>query len=169
MSLRGQITDADLYNDEKELLGVVKEFKIPSMEITTIEQEGLGSVGVLKLPSRGLSALEGTLKLLYPEQSLLRAMNLPTKVVSFQLHEKLDIFNPDGFDEAESTVLITHVRAMFSKVEGGDSKKGEAREVDGEFSATYLMQRYVNSETPLFEVDLFNNIYRVNGKNVWSH
>lgn len=162
-----QITDAELYYDDKSLIGIAKEFSIPALETGHIEHETLGSVGVLKLPRRGLSALDGSMMLQLEEPEIARQMLRPNKAMALQLHAKIDAFNSFGHDEENSTVLVTHVRAMFGKIEPGDYKKGEAMAFNGEFSTTYFMQRVTNSETPLVEIDLFANIYKVNGEHVW--
>ncbi|MGR3760889.1 phage major tail tube protein [Roseobacteraceae bacterium NS-SX3] len=167
MSRHGQITNAHIYNDERDLWGISAEFQIPSVETQMIEHETLGAVGVLKLPARGLRALDCTFKLQYPDVELHRQMLRPNKTVSLHLHETVDLFDIGGLNEDASTTLVTSVRCYFSKVDSGGSKLGEARDLTGEASAVYFMQRVTNSETPLIEVNLMENIYRVNGEPVW--
>ncbi|WP_282093039.1 phage major tail tube protein [Epibacterium ulvae] len=164
---RGQITDAELYNDARELWGIAAECQIPEVETQTIDHETLGSVGVIKLPSRGLRSLSGSLKLQYPDDEFHRKMLRPNRAVSLHLHEKVDLFDIDGYDEGASTTLITSMRCLFSKVSSGAGKLGDARDLSGDFTTTYFMQRATNSNIPLIEVNLFSKIYRVNGENVW--
>lgn len=163
----GQVTDAPVYLEDKELLGVCNEFNIPELESGTVEHDTLGSVGVLMLPRRGLSGLTGSIKLQFPEPEMVSTFSRPNKAAKFQVHQKIDVFGPDGLDEEQSTTLVTHVRALFTKNAFAAVKKGEGQEDTGEFTCTYLMQRVTGSETPLVEVDLFANLYQVNGEDVW--
>lgn len=163
----GQVTDAPVYLEDKELLGICNEFNIPELESGTVEHDTLGSVGVLMLPRRGLSGLTGSIKLIFPEPEMVSIFSRPNKAAKFQVHQKIDVFDAGGLNEGNSTTLITHVTALFTKNSFASVKKGEAQEDTGEFSCTYLMQRLTSSETPLVEVDLFANIYKVNGEDVW--
>ncbi|KIC38159.1 hypothetical protein RA27_20560 [Ruegeria sp. ANG-R] len=163
----GQVTDAPTYLDDKELLGICNGFTIPEMESRTIEHDTLGSVGVLMLPGRSLAGLTGSIKLMFPEPEMVSIFSRPNKAAKFQVHQKIDVFDADGLNEEKSTTLVTHVKALFNKSAFAEVKKGEAQEATGEFSATYLMQRLSSSEVPLVEIDLFANIYKVNGEDVW--
>lgn len=167
MLKNGQITDAPVYLDDKSLVGLCEEFNIPELENSQIEHETLGSIGVLKLPRRGLSAIEGSLIMAFPEPEFLAITSNPRKAARFQLHSKLDIFDAMGLDEANSTTLVTHVTALFSKTAFPNGKKAEAGKHNADFSVTKIMQRDINSSTPIVEIDLFANIYKVNGEDVW--
>ncbi|NRB19393.1 MAG: hypothetical protein HRU33_17950 [Rhodobacteraceae bacterium] len=81
------------------LLGIASACNIPELETSQLEHRTLGSVGVPKLPRRGLSALEGSIKLGFPEPELVALCSKPRKAVSFQVHQKLDIFKSFCLDE----------------------------------------------------------------------
>ncbi len=163
-----QITDAPVYLDDKSLVGICEEFTIPELEIGQIEHSTLGSIGTFKLPARGqLTPTDGSMILLSPDPELITLSSNPRKAVRFQLHSKVDVFNAMGLDEEKSTTLVTHVTALFYKRIFPAGKRGEAGKYTGEFSVTQLMQRDINSETPIVEIDFFANIYKVNGENVW--
>ncbi|MGH1577705.1 phage major tail tube protein [Planktotalea sp.] len=163
----GQITDAPVYLDDKSLVGHCEEFNIPEIETQTIEHDTLGSIGVMKLPRRGLSALEGSLIMSFAEPEFLSITSNPRKAARFQVHSKLDIFDAMGLDETNSTTLVTHVTALFHKSAFPGAKKADAGKHNADFSVTRLMQRDINSGTPIVEIDLFANIYKVLGENVW--
>ena len=169
MLKHGHITDAQVYLDDKSLVGLCKEFTVPELETTQIEHETLGSVGVLKLPRRGLSALEGSMVMQFPEPAFLAITANPRKAARFQLHSKLDVFDAMGLNEEDSTTLVTHVTALFHKSAFPGAKKGETGEHSGDFSVTKIMQRDMASGTPIVEIDLFANIYKVNGEDVWPN
>jgi phage tail tube protein FII len=104
---------------------------------------------------------------MFPEPEFVALASNPRKAVLLQVHDKLDIFGPDGLDEAQSATRVSIMRCMFSKRSEDTNKKGDAKGWEGEFSLTYFMQRLSNSETPLIEIDLFNQIHRVQGVDVW--
>ena len=168
MLQHAQITDAEVYLDDKSLVGFCKEFNLPEIESTQVEHETLGSVGVLKLPRRGLSALEGSMVMSFADPEFLGITSNPRNAARFQLHSKLDAFDALGLNEDNSTTLVTHITALFHKSAYGGLKKDDgASEHTAEFSITKIMQRDVNASTPIVEIDLFANIYKVNGEDVW--
>lgn len=162
-----QTTDAPVYLEDKSLFGISSEFQIPEIESTVIEHKSLGSLGVIGMPARGLKLLEGSIKLGFPEPSMAARMSNPNKALPFQVHQKLDVFNSFGLDEGNSTTLVTHVRAMFKKNAFSAVKSGEAVEDTGEFTTAYIMQRLIDDSTPLVEIDLFAQVYKIQGENVW--
>lgn len=162
-----QVSDAPVYLDDKSLVGVCNGFDMPELESNTIEHETLGSVGVLKLPTRGLSALDGSMTLSFPEPEIVAIFSQPNRAVTLQVHKRIDVFDGDGFNAEKSTVMITRIKAMFFKNAFASVKKNEATEDTGEFTCTSYTQRLISSDVPLVEVDLFANIYRINGADVW--
>jgi len=165
----GQVTDAPVYLEDKELVGVCNEFNIPEIESGTVEHETLGSIGVLMLPRRCLSALQGSIKLIFPEPEMVTIFSHPNKPVRFQVHQKIDVFDSDGLNGEKSTTLVTHVKAMFMKNSFSAVAKGGDQEDTGEFSCTAFSQRLIDVEVPLVEVDLFARIYKINGEDVWPN
>lgn len=167
MSHRGQITDSPLYWGDKSMIGMCDEFASIEMENKTIEHETLGSVGVLILPTRGLSALTGSMTLSYPDPEFVAATARPNLAQTFQLHNKLDLFNVQGFDAEKSTTIVTGVVAQFTKRAWPTSKKGENAQYTVDFSINKMWQRDIRSNAYLMELDLFANTHKVMGENVW--
>lgn len=167
MLRNAQITDAEVYFNETGLVGVAATCDLPQLEATQIDHETLGSVGVLQLPARGLSALTGTLMLEYPEPELLAWSYNPAISALIQLHEPLDVFDPDGIDRDRSTKLVTVMRCRAVNNEASQGKKREKRTHSIPFTATSFVQRIYTEAVPLVEIDLFRNVHKVNGQNVW--
>ncbi|WP_420011006.1 phage major tail tube protein [Tateyamaria sp.] len=168
MLANAHITDAPVYLDDKSLLGICEEFNVPELEIGQVEHSTLGSVGTFKLPGRGnLTPTDGSMILLSPDPELITLSSNPRKALRFQLHSKVDAFDAMGLVEEKSTTIVTHVTALFYKRIFPSGKRGEAGKYTGEFSITRLMQRDINSSTPIVEIDFFANIYKVNGEDFW--
>lgn len=167
MLSHGQITDAETYLGNNELIGICDEFNVPELENKVIEHETLGSIGVLTLPARGLAALSGDIKMSFPEPEFMAITSNPRKAQLLQLHSKLDVFDGDGLNEEKSTTLITLATVLFKKRAFPSSKKSENEQYTAEFTVNRLVQRDIRSDTPIVEIDFFKRIHRVNGQDVW--
>lgn len=156
-----QIVNANVYMDGNSLLGKAKEFKLADIEFEQIEHKGLGLVGTIKLPA-GMNALEGevTWQSYYPE---VRAKSYnPFKNVQLMVRSNLQVFNPMGLVAEEPMVTIMNVQ--FSKTTGGSFKPKETTE-HADTLQIYSIKQTVGGKEILF-VDVFANIYRVNGQDV---
>jgi len=164
----GQITNADIYLDDQRLVGRVKEFNIGDIANTMVEHASLGMIGKISLPSRAMEALTATLTLEYYEPDLVAALENPTKACRFFLHSYLDKFDAQGLAGA-SGKLVTAVTVLPSKKTGRSHKLGENAEQGFELSITAITEKLSTQSAPLLEYDIFNGIYRINGKDVWPN
>lgn len=163
----GQITDAHVYLEDNDLVGIVSEFQIPSIEWNTIEHETLGQVAVYKTAARALQALEGSMKWEFVEPTLAEMAYNPTKVYPFQLHSKVDIWGPDGLDLDKSYTLVTLVALQFNKAGPGVAKLGDLMDVELDFTCTRLTQRIHDSDKVMFSVDVFANRVQDGSGDIW--
>jgi len=162
-----QITDAEAYLEDNSLVGIVKEFSIPKIEMQTIEHETLGMVAVFKAPARPVQAMEAAIEFQAIDADLSLQMLNPTKALAFQLHKKVDVWGADGLDVDRSHRLITHVRLLFIGHEYGGLKLGDLAGHKATASCIYLRQRASNSNSPIVEIDVFRQRHKVAGENVW--
>lgn len=163
----GQVTDSELYLEDKSLIGIAQEFDINELEHKTIEHETLGSVVIFAAPGRGVQKLSGKLTLLFPEKEIAKRVVNPTVAVPFQLHQPVDVFDEDGLNTEDSHFLVTHVKAMFGKIKWGKAKKGDLQTVEADFTTNYLMQRVLGEEQPLFRISAKANRFQIDGQDVW--
>lgn len=164
----GQITNSEVYFEDKTLVGICAEFNVPEIEWGTVDHETLGQVAVFKAPSRALQALEGSMKWQFPEPELLEMAYNPTIVYPFMLHSKVDILTEDGFTSDSSYTLVTTAAVMFTKAAMGASKLGDLMDEELDFTCVRLSQRVHDSNRQIFAVDIFANTLNVGGKAVWS-
>lgn len=164
----GQITNAEVYFEDKSLVGICKEFKLPKIEWNTVDIETLGQVAVFKAPARPLQALEGSMTWESIDPELSGMSYTPTKVWPFQLHSMVDVWGPDGLDEAESYTLVTTVGLQFISSELGAAKLGDLQEQEVEFTCSRLTQRVHDSDKVIFTVDVFANRARNGEGDIWS-
>jgi len=164
----GQITNGAIYFEDKSLIGICKSFQIPEPSWKTNSHTTLGSTFTMNLPTRQMDELKGSIKLAFQEPELHAHFANPNKTVSFFIEDYVDVYNQDGFDESNSVVRKTVVRAQFNKFKRGEQKPGEAEEYEAEYSAVYLSESLATATEPMTLYDLFANKARVSGENIWN-
>lgn len=162
----GQITNADVYTEGNSLVGRFKDFQIPEIEQAEIKHETLGQIAVLSLPGRPLKEMKGKGTLDFFDAALMPAIYNPTVAMKLALHSYVDVFGPDGLDARQSHRLVTNVSIMIRKVGGKAFKLGDAFEGEFEYSCLRFVQG-LPGQAPIIEADVMNQVYRVNGKDVW--
>ena len=163
----GQITNAEVYFEDKNLVGIVKEFKVPKIEWNQIDHETLGQVAVFKTAARTLQALEGSMSWESIDPDLMEMAYTPTKTWGFQLHSHVDIWDADGLSVENSYTLVTSVGLNFSSSELGAAKLGDLQENEVAFNCSRLTQRVHDSDKVLFSVDVFANRVRNGDGDIW--
>lgn len=164
----GQITQADIYLEDKSMVGRFRDFTTPDLEWMEVEHETLGQVAVLSLPGRPLKKITGKATLEYLDSDLYPRLYNPTVFLPLALHSYVDLFNSAGVDRDNSYRVVTSVTLAIRKVGGRAFKLGERFEGEIEWSATRFVQGKPG-ETPWAEIDVINQVCRVNGADVWSN
>ncbi len=164
---QGHITQADCYINEVDVCGRVAELDLGEISHTEVEHQTLGMIGILKLPGRPVEAIEGKISFEWLDEEISRQILLPTKTHRLQLHSKVDIFDQDGLNAEKSTTLITRIGFSSMKTGGMKSKLGENMGQEIDISITSFTQMVYGSTAPIIEFDAWNNIYRINGADVW--
>ncbi len=163
----GQITQADVYLDDKSLVGRFKDFTTPDIEWQEIEHETLGQIAALSLPGRPLKKLTGKFTIEYLDDALYPRLYNPTVFFPFALHSYVDVFDAAGLSKDASYRVVTNVTIAIRRVGGHAFKLGEKFEGEAEWSATRFVQG-VPGATPWVEYDVMNQVARNNGVDIWS-
>ena len=163
----GQITNSDVYDAGQSLVGRFKDFQLPDVEHTEVKHETLGQIAVLSLPGRPLKELKGKGTFDFWDIALAPRFYNPTVFIPLALHSYVDVFGESGIDVSQSFRLVTNVTIAIRKMGGKPFKLGDAFEGDFEYSATRLVQS-ISGQKPILEVDVINQIHRINGVDVWS-
>lgn len=156
-----QIVNANVYIDGNSQMGKAQEIKIPDLEFESIEHKGLGLFGTIKLPA-GANALEASITWdsFYPE---VRAkIYNPFKNIQLMARSNLQVFNSQGLAAEEPMVTIMNVSS--SKVGGTGLKNKENASFEDSFNVHSIKQTVAGKE--ILFIDVFANIYRVNGQDV---
>lgn len=162
-----QITNALVYDRETHLRGLVDKLTIDGRKTTEVEHKTLGMVGMLKLPGRPLQALTGKIAIGHLDEEYDRLLINPMTRHDWQLHQKVDVIDYDGYSQAKSHTIVHHMRFSFMEDDGIDTELGENAGIEYTITIPFLKQSVLGSATPMFELDVFNDIYKVNGERVW--
>ncbi|AAU36698.1 phage major tail tube protein [[Mannheimia] succiniciproducens] len=158
-----QIVNANVYIDGNSQIGKAQQIKIPDIEFEMVDHKGLGLFGTIKLPS-GAKAIEGGVNWdsYYPE---VRAkLYNPFKNFQLQCRSNLQVFNAQGLAAEEPMVTIMNVSSV--KIGGTDVESKENAKFDDTFAVHSIKQTVAGKE--ILFIDVFANIFRVNGEDVLS-
>ena len=144
-----KLTNANVYMNGVNLLGRAEEVQLPQIKHKMAEHKALGMVGSAEFFS-GIDKLESKIKwnALYPEV-LLAAAN-PFTATMIQVRASLETYNSTGrIEEVPATAILI-----------GTIKPHENAEYETTMSVTYA--KLVVNKVEIFEIDVLQNIYKVN-------
>lgn len=168
MDLR-QITQAHVYTgDDRLLRGVVEEMEIGEVGLTEVEHNALGMLGTLNLPGRPLQPITATITVKHMDEELERELMNPALRHNWQLHQRVDTFDVEGYSAAKSHLIVHQVGFHVMKRQSVTSKLGEGVMPAYEVSCPYLRQFKDGDNTNILLVDVFRDVYEVNGQSVWA-
>ncbi|SCD23523.1 phage major tail tube protein [Brucella inopinata] len=89
-----------------------------------------------------------------------------------ELLENLRVTPPHSFPKKyakalEEHTLVTHIGFQMMKTGGRTAKLGENLAQEHDISISTFKQSVYGGDTPIIEFDAWNNIYRINGADVW--
>jgi P2 family phage contractile tail tube protein len=142
-------------------IGRASETQLPSIAAVTSEHKGLGMFGTLELPA-GLQALVVSVKWAGFYADLKRFGANPFMARRLQWRASLETYDQNG-RVAEVPVVFTAAGSWKSSG-GGTFKPQEASEFDDELTCTYCKLEVDGEE--IYEIDLINNVYRVDGEDL---
>ncbi len=161
-----KIFNANMYLDgTNELIGRATEIKLPDVSPNKSEHKGIGMIGVLGLPN-GLQEL-----MLSCKWSGFYADHLKAGANPFAAHQFLIMASHETYTaagRAEEKPLVVKATGSWMKNPLGTLKAQEAADgYDDEITLTYLKVSLDGKE--LLEVDIFQNVWRVDGKDVLAN
>jgi P2 family phage contractile tail tube protein len=165
MSIRTNLlTEANVYLEDRSMLGQVKEIKLPEIGWKMVDQAALGLVGAIKLPA-GIEALEGELawNSFYPD-IMIRAARFK-RFLPLVIFGSLETYEQGGL--VQESPVVTRLRVFFSKLPLGTMKQHEPVEAPSSFTCYYVRQEIAGQN--VLEFDPLANIYRVGGEDQLSN
>lgn len=168
MSMKlGQVTNSDVYFDGVNIAGRVSEFSIEDVGYETIEHKALGMIAIVELPARTLNPLKAKIKFDWLDEAIMRRTALPNRAVTMQFQSYVDVFDADGVNTALGYRLITSVDLMFASSAIDALQNGENSGDEIECTCLRLVVSSSRSSVPIREINVTENINRVDGADVW--
>jgi hypothetical protein len=158
-----KLFNGNVYLDgTKELIGRASEITLPKIQPATHEHSGLGMVGSLSLPA-GLQEMELEIKWSGFYADHLKAAGNPFTTNKLQARGNHEVYTPEG--RTEERPFVVQMTGWWKETGLGTLKAREAADgYDDKLTLSYL--KVMLGGEPLYEVDVYNNVWRVGGEDV---
>ena len=158
-----KIIEANAYIDGNSQAGTVTEVKFPTLEFDAQESDALGMAMTVSLPGK-LKELDGeiTWNSVYPEAEA-RVLN-PFNGIALQLRSNVRRYGSTGL--VEEVAMVTFMTIMTYSNELGELNMKDAQKRPVKYKVNSLRQVVAGRET--LHIDPWNNIYRVNGVDIYA-
>lgn len=165
MKISEVLNNFNVYRDGKKLIGCTSEFTLPDIETTTETINAIGLLGEVEVPAIGqFSNMEMDIPFL----------NLADDIYTFftvgygfnlTLRGAMQVINPAN--GARSFVPIRIVlKGTVKKITGGTFKPGAPCNSAVSVTVNYILIEYDNQKK--LEIDKYNGVFKVNGKDMLS-
>lgn len=150
-----------VYNEANDLLGIAT-VTMPEITFMSDEVSGAGIAGQVDSPVLGhLQAMQTTLSWRTIEKAA--AVLMEQKAHHLEFRGALQDYNAsDGTIETRAVRLV--MRAMPKKFGLGNLEPGSSTDSESEFEVVYL--KLFIEDREVLEIDKYNYIYKVNGKDL---
>lgn len=164
MGIRLQkITNANIYEGNNSLIGKVSELTLPQLEQEMTEQNLLGLYGQLELPS-GLQSMEASMTFNSMYDEILDSFANPTRTRLLHVRTSRETWTANGLEEEVPVVIF--LQASCKNYPLGGFSPRENVELELNLNVTFL--KVLINGVERLEVDVMNNIYKVNGEDILS-
>lgn len=156
--LTNQIVSGNIYIDGNSWFGTFSEAQIADIQQMYEDHVALGQNGKTQFVV-GQDLMKTMFKLNSPYEGLEGMLADPYTVHKFQLRGNLEGYT--GSARTSQKAYVVHFQGTFMKKSGGTFKSKAKVEIETEVNVTY--QKLVIAGVTIYEIDIMNNIYIVNG------
>jgi len=156
-----QIVNANVYVNGNSLLGQAAEVDAPKVMAKMSEYKALGMVGSFELPS-GLDKMEMRIKWNAFYADVAKVMLNPWKEVKIMIRANQEVWQ--GGDKTADVPVIIYATGQSKGFPTGNFKPQD--NVDAESNLTITHCKMEIDGVEVFEVDVMNNIYKVDGVDI---
>lgn len=152
------ITNANVYLAGNKLAGKLEELELPAIKMKMEEVSALGIFGDTEIPV-GMEKLEAKFKwnAIYRENWLHENPFQSTRLIV-----KTDMVTNDAGGQVTHSPVTVTIAGMFKEFPLGTLKPGAKQDaLEHTMAVTYLKVEV--NRMPLYEVDVFNNVYKQGG------
>jgi len=154
-----RVTNANIYVRGGSWMGKAEEVTLPELKSTQQEHKGLGLHGRTEFPA-GLDKMEMKIKWANAyDVDVMRIAHNHFDAVDLEVRAAVESYVGAGRSGLSAAVMT--IQGRFKGTTGGGFKQHESVDTESMLSVTYMKQ--VIDGVEVVEVDVINNIYRVNG------
>jgi hypothetical protein len=151
-------TNANVILNGIAMLGRAEEVDLPDVKAKMADHKPLGLQGIMELPS-GFDKMEASFKWnsYYPD--VLSVIPNIYSTVSIQVRASVETWDPTG--RSAESAMVVFLNGTFKEWSGGKFKQQDNVDLPSKMNVLYIKQVLNGQE--LYEIDILNNIYIVNG------
>jgi len=156
-----KVFNARVYIDGTDFIAKAEEVDLPKIRFKFSDAKALGLYGEIELPS-GLDKLEARIKFnsIYGDFIALASNPFVTRTIIIRGSKQ----DWDQRGVAREVPVKAEIRGFFKEFDSGKVKGRESAEAEAIISVIYYKLEVDNKE--VVEVDVMNNIYKVEGKDI---
>ena len=155
------ITNSNVYIDGTSYFGKAKEVQLPELKHKMVEQKALGMYGTKEVAA-GLEALEAKIKWSSWLADVIKKAANPYKQADLAFYGNIEVHGASGLESEKPAKCF--MRGTFKGVPLGTGQPSEGMEIETALSVNYI--KLVVDGSDLFEIDVDNNIYIVDGEDL---
>ena len=156
-----KLTNANVYLNGTNLLGRAEEIELPQIKHKMAEHKALGMIGSAEFFS-GIDKMECKIKWNALYTDVLTACANPFEAAMIQVRASLETYNGTG--RIAEVPAIAFITGTFKEFPLGNIKPQENAEYETTMAVTYA--KLVVDNQIIFEIDVLENIYKVNDVDV---
>ena len=151
-------TNANVLLNGASMLGRAEEIDLPDIKAKMADHKALGLFGMFEIPS-GVDKLEASFKWnsYYPD--VLSVIPNIFSTVSLQVRASVETWDNTG--RSAEAAMVVFLSGTFKEFSAGKLKPHDNADLPSKLNVLYIKQVLNGQE--LYEIDVLNNIYSVNG------
>ena len=157
------LNNFNVYQNGNKIIGCTSEFALPDIEFKSETINCLGLLGDIEVPVIGhIAAMEMDIPFLNLADDIYTFFNIASGV-NLTLRGAMQVINPANGAKSFVPIRIV-IRGTVKKISGGSLKPGSPGNPSVTPTINYLLIEY--NGKPKLEIDKYNNVFKVNGKNI---
>lgn len=159
-----KITNANVYIDGANYLGLCEEIDLPQITHVMAEHNALGMAGQVEFFA-GFEKMEARIKWTTPNAAAIAKYANPLQAVQLMVKNNLQEYGPGGL--VSEVPVTTYMTAMFKNIPLGNFKARENAEYESMLTVLSVKQE-ING-VAIVEIDVMSNTYKVNGVDILAN
>lgn len=165
MNMSEILNNFNAYLNGKKLIGCTSEFTLPDIETMTETVNLLGLLGEIEVPAIGqFSNMEMDIPFLNLADDIYTFFNVGGGV-NLTLRGAMQVVNPANGARSFVSIRIV-IKGVAKKITSGNLKAGAPGNPSVSTTVNYILIEYDNQKK--IEIDKYNGVYKVNGKDILS-